>query len=344
MIQIPYFEFFFALLKFSIFSKKNASDHLPRLLGTTDPRLTPQKKHEPQESSQIFTHTHTHPEVEQQRGYSPEKNGGGDTWKTTIPAFRDYASLAWNPFAVDGSMGKTGKPLTLPRSRCSFNVHPRCHISHVIGGENAVIRLNDATGELIRWINHLRWRIWTGGDCGWEIGSCHVQLCPKNHGCNPAILEGGWRGDVFAGVGIWISSLHQWLEIQWLLGCINSPTSFTGLVLATPPRYEPSNGWLLRYFKGAFWTAWCPITIPWPHWLGPFERREEWLSHLRQLLITTIVLVRVLFPWKSKDYVLIPASSKGFCLDPRDGVWAPLIIHDRHPLEDLGMFWMIFFP
>ena len=24
---------------------------------------------------------------------------------------------------------------------------------------------------------------------------------------------------------------------------------------------------------------------------------------------------------------LVPASSKGFCLDPRDGVWAPLIIH-----------------
>ena len=23
----------------------------------------------------------------------------------------------------------------------------------------------------------------------------------------------------------------------------------------------------------------------------------------------------------------IPASSKGFCLDPRDGVWSPLIIH-----------------
>ena len=26
-------------------------------------------------------------------------------------------------------------------------------------------------------------------------------------------------------------------------------------------------------------------------------------------------------------YKCIPASSKGFCLDPRDGVWAPLIIH-----------------
>ena len=35
---------------------------------------------------------------------------------------------------------------------------------------------------------------------------------------------------------------------------------------------------------------------------------------------------------------LIPASSKGFCLDPRDGVWSSLIFHDPHPLEDPGMY------
>ena len=31
--------------------------------------------------------------------------------------------------------------------------------------------------------------------------------------------------------------------------------------------------------------------------------------------------------WLKNKSVPPPASSKGFCLDPRDGVWAPLIIH-----------------
>ena len=29
-------------------------------------------------------------------------------------------------------------------------------------------------------------------------------------------------------------------------------------------------------------------------------------------------------------YIYIPASSKGFCFDPRDGVWSPFIIHSGH--------------
>ena len=37
----------------------------------------------------------------------------------------------------------------------------------------------------------------------------------------------------------------------------------------------------------------------------------------------------------------IPASSKGFCLDPRDGVWAPLS-SIQHPLEDPGNHFRVF--
>ena len=75
--------------------------------------------------------------------------------------------------------------------------------------------------------------------------------------------------------------------------------------------------------------------------LGPFERREEWLSHLRQLLITTIVLVRVLFPWKSKDYVFdtsifqgVLFGSKGWCMGTPYHPWPAPFGRWRYVLND----------
>ena len=58
-----------------------------------------------------------------------------------------------------------------------------------------------------------------------EIGSCHVQLCPKNHGCNPAILEGGLdvmfsQGSEF-GSPVPTSDLRSNDSYEWVLAKVN---------------------------------------------------------------------------------------------------------------------------